>query len=130
MKKASLLIPLLILVLSSCQKEKIKIDSSNPLLGTWNQTSYFDNGVMYIRSNAFADSPCYKFNSDGTLTERKNSSSCGTPPVLYGDYTGTWTIIKDSVLEIKSGYWGGEMTFRWKIDLVDDTNLRLSYLVE
>ncbi len=116
MKKISLIMIAVVTILLSCNKDEIKIDSDNLLLGIWTYSGYQNDAVVYTRSDGFTDSPCYKFKSDGTLLERKNSGWCGTPPVSYSDYDGSWSVINDTIVEIKSAYWGGEITYRLDIE--------------
>ena len=37
---------------------------------------------------------------DGSFTERKNTGWCGTPPITYGNFEGSWTAVSDSLLDI------------------------------
>jgi len=110
MKKMYLLLILLISVSWSCSKDEIEIDGNNLLIGLWNYSDYKDNSAVFTRSSEFADNHCYKFNSNGTLVERKNSGWCGTPPISYADYEGTWSLQNDTIITIKVDYWGGVTT--------------------
>ncbi len=109
----------------SCSKDEIKIDPDNLLLGTWNYSEYQNDASVFIRSSEFANNPGYKFSSDGTLVERKNTGWCGTPPVSYGDYTGTWSVLNDTLIEINTTYWGGEITYKLDIQSVNSNTLKV-----
>jgi len=109
----------------SCSKDEIKIDPDNLLLGTWNYSEYQNDASVFIRSSEFADNPGYKFSSDGTLVERKNTGWCGTPPVSYGDYTGTWSVLNDTLIEINTTYWGGEISYKLDIQTVNSNTLKV-----
>jgi hypothetical protein len=113
------LILILITFLYSCSKEKIEIDPDNPLIGVWNYSGYTDHAQVFARSKEFSDNPGYQFNADGTLMERKNAGFCGTPPVSYADYQGTWSIINDTLVRIDVGYWGGTTVYNLDIESVD-----------
>ena len=130
MKKLLLFVFLFSPLLFSCQKEKFTVDPDNLLLGIWNLSEYQDNAVVYTRQNEFADNPGYKFNADGTLLERKNSGWCGTPPITYADYEGTWRMQNDTIIQIKSGYWGGTMTYKLNIESVSDNTLKVEAIYE
>jgi hypothetical protein len=123
MKKTIVFISLLFII-GGCSKENMDLNPDNLLIGVWNFSEFRDNTYIYTRSNDFVDGPCYKFNSDGTLTERKNSGFCGTPPISYADYTGNWSIINDTLINVTSGYWGGTMTYMLDIELLNSESLK------
>lgn len=130
MKKIYLLLILLIPVSWSCSKDKLEIDGNNLLIGVWNYSDYKDNSAVFIRSSEFADNHCYKFNSNGTLVERKNSGWCGTPPISYADYEGTWSVQNDTIITIKVDYWGGVTTYSLDIESVNENTLEVVTLLE
>lgn len=125
MKKLSLLSIILTTLLLSCTKEKIEIDPDNLILGIWNYSDYNDDTQVYMRSKGFADCPGYQFNADGTLLERKNSGWCGTPPVTYSDYSGKWSIINDTLIQVEAGYWGGTAIYNLDIESVSSGYLKV-----
>jgi hypothetical protein len=124
MKKIYLLLFFLILSFS-CSKDEIRIDPDNLLLGVWSYSEYQNDAAVFNRSQDFIDNHCYKFNSDGTLIERKNSGWCGTPPVTYADYNGTWTILNDTLVHVTVGYWGGTMTYKLDIESLNNSSLKV-----
>jgi hypothetical protein len=115
-------------ILYGCSDEKIDIDPDNLLIGTWNYSEYLGNSSIYLRSNSFIDEHCYRFNADGTLLERKNAGWCGTPPVTYADYAGTWRIINDTLIRIDVAYWGGNTRYNLDIESVDEDSLSIIQL--
>jgi hypothetical protein len=129
MKKALLTVSLLIIIVA-CSKDNIQIDPDNLLIGVWNYSDYSGNSAVYSRSNDFNDGPCYKFNSDGTMTERKNAGWCGTPPISYADYPGTWTILDDTLIQISVGYWGGTIDYKLDIESIDSKILKVTLVYE
>lgn len=130
MKKTFLSIFFLMILAGGCSKDDIKIDPDNLLIGVWNFSEYSDNSVVFSRDDKFIDNHCYKFNSDGTLTERKNSGFCGTPPVTYADYSGTWKILNDTLILINVGYWGGTTNYMLDIEHIDNKSLTASFVYE
>ena len=102
-----LLIVIIAFALASCAKDEIIIDPDNLLIGNWNYYDYNGDALLFERSNGFVDDHCYKFLPEGSMTERKNSGWCGTPPISYEDYPGTWSVINDTLVEVSVGYWGG-----------------------
>ncbi|MCK7535476.1 MAG: lipocalin family protein [Marinilabiliales bacterium] len=114
----------------SCSKDDIPIDHDNLLIGTWTFSSYQEDVYIFERNNEFIDNMCYKFNQDGTVTERKNSGWCGTPPISYADYPGTWTIAADKLIHVDVGYWGGTMSYSLDIVSVDSAFSRPEYYTD
>jgi hypothetical protein len=125
MKRLFFILILPVLLLFSCNKEEININPDNLLLGVWSYSNYQSDAAVFARSTKFTDNHCYMFNADGSLTERKNSGWCGTPPVTYADYDGTWRIINDTLIHIRVGYWGGSMTYGLDIERIDSDSLKI-----
>lgn len=130
MKRVFLILMVLFLVLSGCRKDEIRIDRNNLLIGVWNYSEYSQNNSVYARQKDFIQNPGFKFNADGTLVERKNAGWCGTPPVTYADYDGTWTMLNDTVMQISDGYWGGTTTYKLDIESVTADSLKLNMIYE
>lgn len=120
-----------ILILNAC-KQPIEppIDESNKLLGTWINPVYVDTLCRFERTTALQDTAYgFSIQSDKVFIERKNSGWCGTPPISYENYKGTWTE-NDSVLSITVGYWGGTVDYQWKLISVDDKYLTVYKMKE
>lgn len=130
MRNLFLMALLLSSLLYSCTKDAIKIDPDNPLLGVWNFSGYDNDIQVFKNSQEFSDCQCYKFNPGGTLVERKNSGWCGTPPVSYADYPGTWEVLNDTLIKINVGYWGGSTTYKLDIESVTSETLRIITISE
>jgi hypothetical protein len=130
MKKILLFAMFLCPVFFSCHKDEIRIDPDNLLIGVWNWKRYTENATVYTRQREFTADPCFKFNDDGTFIERKNAGWCGTPPVSYADYGGTWTILNDTLVSISVGYWGGTTSYRIDIETVSKDSLKVIMLYE
>ena len=128
--KNLIIICTLLFIALGCSKDNIQIDPDNLLIGVWNYSDFNNNDNIYIRSNEFIENHCYKFNSDGTMTEKKNSGWCGTPPISYADYPGTWNIINDTLIQISVGYWGGITKYKLDIQSLDSNVLKVSYVSE
>lgn len=119
---------LIYFLLCSCSRDEAEIDPDNYLIGTWSYSGYEDNSNIFSRSGEFTDNHCYRFNEDGSLVERKNSGWCGTPPVSYADYEGTWTMLNDTVVELNVGFWGGQTTYRLDVEKVDKNILEVKHI--
>ena len=112
----SLFVSLIFLV--SCEKT-----DPDSIIGNWNSIEITDNIYIAKRVKRL-DEPEYgfSFKEGSVFLERKIDGWCGTPPVVYADYTGTWSKT-DSLVVINVGYWGGRMIYRWTIISVDETQL-------
>lgn len=61
------------------------------------------------------DIEAISFKMDGKLTKRQNIGRCGTPPITYGNYEGTWKPLSDSSVRVRYRYWQGEIEEDWLI---------------
>lgn len=130
MKLLSVLIVLFLLV--SCEKENLVADalgSNASIIGTWVEDSFSGDTVLLYRAGEL-DPDAYGFSikNDGTFIERKNSGFCGTPPIAYDNFEGSWKAVSDSLLDITVDFWGGVMTFQMRIISVDAEELAIRYL--
>jgi hypothetical protein len=123
MKKIILLVFLLSFIVSSCSKNDIKIDKDNLLIGTWIFSHSSATGSVYSRAKDFTQTYGYRFNLDGTLTERNLSGFCATPPVSYSDYTGNWTILQDNLIQVIRTNYDGPKSYKLEIQLVTTDSL-------
>ena len=71
-----------------------------------------------------SDSRCYIFKGDGTLTVRQNVGWCGTPPITYGNYSGTWDKNTKNGLILKYSYWGGDIEEVWIITSLKEDEMQ------
>lgn len=138
MKK--LLFLVLPLLLISCEKDLMEVDAlgqNADIIGTWVETL----GVQaFVAEDGIArfdrakdlnpDSYGFVLNADGTFKERKNAGWCGTPPISYDNFEGTWEPWSDSLLDITVAYWGGSMTYQMRIMFVEGDKLGIRYLYE
>ena len=127
--KTRLIIIMLGIAFIACEKnDENKTANSAQLIGSWHNLIYTDSIVTFTRSASLEENEYgFSFNEDNSFIERKNSGWCGTPPVSYTDFDGTWTN-NDTIIEISVGYWGGSAEYKWKIVTVDDVNLKIIIL--
>lgn len=106
------------------------INVSDKLIGVWVNAVAVDTLWRFERTSALQDTAYgFSFQSDNLFIERKNSGWCGTPPISYENYKGTWTT-NDSVISINVGYWGGTADYQWKLISVDDKYLTVCKMKE
>lgn len=121
-----------VILLSSCEQDLLEADSLGEnagIVGTWIENEYQGDTTLLKRAGDL-DELKYGFtlNEDGTFVERKNSGWCGTPPISYANFEGTWEAASDSLLDITVAYWGGMMTYQIRIVSVDAEDLAIKYL--
>ena len=130
MKKLIFLMVMVLLL--SCEKEFLELDALGAnagIVGTWVEEGYRGDTTLLKRAGEL-DELKYGFtlNEDGTFIERKNSGWCGTPPIFYANYEGSWETVSDSLLNITVGYWGGMMTYQIRIVSMFGEDLAIKYL--
>jgi len=81
----------------------------------WTYASYEGDVLEYRKVSEFENMPAIQFNEDGTMLKWQNSGWCGTPPISYGKYDGTWSYTSDSKIKLRYDYWGGEIEEEWEI---------------
>ena len=130
MKKIAFLI--IMACMFSCEKELMEADALGEnagIVGTWVDNGY-EESMTFLKRSEDLDESKYGFTiqQDGTFIERKNSGWCGTPPIAYDNFDGTWEAVSDSLLTITVGYWGGTLTYQIRIVSLDYENLQIRYL--
>ena len=105
------------------------LGSNASIVGTWVEDEYKGDTLILQRNGAF-DKEKYGFtlNEDGTFVEHKNAGWCGTPPITYDSFDGTWEAVSDSLLDITVAFWGGMMTYQIRIIYLDAEELTIRYL--
>lgn len=98
----------------SCETEEEPFISENDelFIGFWEYSAYTDTTQVYLRTKDLSkDKTAFAILSDGTFLENKNSGWCGTPPISYAQYVGTWLQTDGDTLLIDTQFWGGEMQY-------------------
>jgi hypothetical protein len=127
-----LIILVVVVLLISCEKNMLELadlGSNAGIVGTWIEDEYQGDTLFLHRNGAF-DKEKYGFtiNDDGTFIEHKNAGWCGTPPITYDSFEGSWEAVSDSLLNITVAYWGGMMTYQIRIVSLDAEELAIRYL--
>ena len=123
MKKIILLIA--IAILFGCEEDETLV-TNGELIGYWINPIDVENTTTFERSQSLKENDyCIGFNSGNCFIQRANSGWCGTPPIAYADYEGTWTET-DSVINIQVEYWGGIAKYKWKIETLTETTLKVT----
>lgn len=116
----------------ACGKEFLEVEALGAnvgIVGTWIEEGYMGDTTLLKRAGEL-DENKYGFilKQDGTFIERKNSGWCGTPPIAYANYEGTFEVVSDSLLNITVAYWGGMMTYQIRVVSLDQEDLAIKYL--
>lgn len=129
--KLRFFVPLVLLTLGltlfSCKKDKSVLMESG-LNGAWINPVYNDSLIVFNRSESVPkNNYAIIFFKNNNLIERKNGSWCGTPPIVYEDFKGTYTE-RDGIVRMVVPFWGGMMETKWKIEMLDDKYLKVKVL--
>jgi hypothetical protein len=121
-----------ILLLLGCEEdltERGNLEENAGIVGTWVEVGT-EGEVKTLERSENLDPENYGFivKNDGSFLERKNAGWCGTPPISYANFDGSWTALSDSLLEITVGYWGGTMNYQIRVVNLEEDQLEIRYL--
>jgi hypothetical protein len=126
MKKIFLISLSIIFVMFCFSSFKSSSNKKDKLVGIWVSSEFKDGVLKLIKSTNFQkDKSGIEFKNDRSIIKRQNSGWCGTPPIHYSNYNGTWKFISDSTMTIRYDYWGGIAEEDWKIIKLDYKNLEV-----
>ena len=135
MKK--LLLVVITIFMLACEKDQLEVENLGAnvsVIGTWvdvNDPLFSpEEGIMRLNRAEELDADLYGFifHEDGSFTERKNSGWCGTPPIAYDNFEGTWNPLNDTLIDITVAYWGGTLTYQMWIVSLEGDELDIRYL--
>jgi len=113
------LFSILIVLSPGCSKDET-YQHDDILIGYWVNPVYSGQEITFMRSNSFMSNEYgIYFKENMNLVERKNAGWCGTPPVSYDDFEGTWKQTANRLL-LHLSYWGGWMDVEWQIVSLDE----------
>ena len=114
-----------VFLVSGCGELMVEAVNVHPLVGTWIQRDV-ENEVMIMERTFHLDTNKYGFifYVQGTFLERKNAGWCGTPPIVYTNFTGQWKSETNDLLTIDVDYWGGREEYTMEIISVTTSELR------
>jgi hypothetical protein len=112
---------------SACLKDEINDPvSDNSIIGNWSYPEYLDTSIIFTRLSILPENAYgINFLKSGKLLERKNSGSCGTPPIFYATYEGSWTQSGDTI-QVTVPYWGGISYYTWIIESLENRKMRVT----
>lgn len=74
------------------------------------------------------DGPSIEFKEEGVLVVVQNAGWCGTPPISYGNFDGTWLTNQEGHYELSYAYWGGTVTELWDVKQISKNKLEVEIL--
>ena len=115
-----------IVLLTSCENDiDLKSDEAELIIGHWISPVYIDTLVQYTRAEGLNDNDYgISFNPGNSLVERQNAGWCGTPPISFANYNGTWSKTGD-IIDITVDFWGGKAYHKWKVIANDQKTLTI-----
>lgn len=104
---------LIAIIFFSCENnQEIIINADDLLIGTWVEPFYEEETTTFKRSNDLPNNASgITFKQDGSFVER-SSGWCGTPPLSYSDYIGSFEI-DETLVKITTEFYPGN--YQWKI---------------
>lgn len=105
------------------------LEGQENLIGIWEYDSYehltdTTYAEVYRKVNKIAkDQAGITFKNSGVFLSKQNAGWCGTPPISYAEYDGTFNVGSKNVVNINSTYWGGKSSY--KMEVLELTNNRL-----
>lgn len=123
-------------IMLSCEKdepEMANLGENTGIVGIWvenqDESPGEDGATHFIRLDDFEeDQYGFWFREDGYFRERKNAGWCGTPPIYYDNFDGSWAPLNDTLIDITVAYWGGTMTYQMWIVSLEGDRLSVRYL--
>jgi hypothetical protein len=96
------------------QSNEIIIDPNNSLLiGNWSEANYEDEQITFTRVNSLPkDSYGISFEKNDVFIEH-SSGWCGTPPLIFTDFIGSWEFVEEGLVKISTTSFVGD--FQWRI---------------
>lgn len=115
-----------IVLLTSCENDiDLKSDEAELIIGHWISPVYIDTLVQYTRAEGLNENDYgISFNPGNSLVERQNAGWCGTPPISFANYNGTWSKTGD-IIDITVDFWGGKVYNKWKVIANDQKTLTI-----
>ena len=69
------------------------------IVGVWEMQYTEQNKMTYKKVKKLAsDQGGIEFLADGTVKLKRNAGWCGTPPISYAEFTGTWKVEGKSLI--------------------------------
>lgn len=112
--------------LSACEKQDTFVKEE--LIGVYINSEYSDSLITFNREDVLPENDyAIQFKTNGKLIERNNAGWCGTPPITYDNFEGSWKREKQ-VVDYTVEFWGGTRDIKWEIISLDDQILKVKLI--
>lgn len=121
---------LLIVTFIGCEddSESITINESNKLIGYWINPVYTDSELKLERTGSLKENKYgIAFLKESSCIER-SSGWCGTPPITFFDFKGTWTKNDSIIIIVIDNGINGLEEIKWEIKTLNDNYLIIERL--
>ena len=109
----ALLLIITICFFISCEKnDEIIIDIENLLIGNWINPIYDNETITFERAASLKNKDYGISFKSNTIFIERSSGWCGTAPLIFSDYEGTWQVEKTLIKITKQSY---PQNFNWRI---------------
>ena len=111
----------------SPENEVIPINASDKLIGHWVNPVYNSNGSEFqlTRASSLKDGEYGLSFLEKTQCVERSSGWCGTPPLSFVDFQGTWTRTDTMVIMTIDNGINGMQNIKWVIKTLNDKTLIL-----
>ena len=121
--KSVLFLVLVTTIGCSQEMETIPINESNKLIGHWINPIYSDSELQLTRASSLKSSEYgISFLENAECVER-SSGWCGTPPLTFSDFKGSWTRTNSVLIITLDNGLNGTQNNKWIIKTLDDKTL-------
>lgn len=118
----TILLLVLFTTMGCSQNETIPIDESNKLIGHWINPVYTGTEIQLTRASSLKSNGYGLSFLEKTQYVERSSGWCGTPPLIFSDFKGSWTRT-DSIVVVTINNGIGLQDIKWKIKMLDDKTL-------
>lgn len=126
------LLTLAITATNSCSdnnETEIGLKQLNSICGNWARIGFNNSSILLAKTKTLTtEGYGLSIAKDGSYTERKNAGWCGTPPISYQNYPGSWKPLNDSTLSITVGYWGGTTDYKLIVNKLNQDTIAIRFV--
>lgn len=107
----------------SQENEAITINESDKLIGHWINPIYTGSELKLSRANSLKNDEYGLSFLEKSLCVERSSGWCGTPPLTFSDFKGTWTRTDSNLIITIDNGLNGTQNIKWVIKTLDDNYL-------
>lgn len=114
------------ITVAACEKQDTFV--KDELIGVYINSEYSDSLITFTRGIELPESDyAIQFKATGKLSERNNAGWCGTPPITYDNFEGSWKR-ENEFVDYTVEFWGGTMDIKWEIITLDNKILKVKLI--